>query len=75
MSCRRFSLVKLPGTEAKLSSIRCQSILPISESFSRGATSSLISRKAMSEKVSVLFVTTLSNCIHRFFVSSQTFIR
>ena len=29
----------------------------------------------MTEKPSVLFVTTLSNCIHRLFVSSQIFIR
>lgn len=64
--------VRNPG---KSSSIRCQSIPPSSESFSRGTTSLLISRKAMSENESVLFVTTLSNCIHRLFVSSHTFIR
>ena len=60
---------------AKLSIIRCQSMFPVSESFSKGAISGWISRKAMSEKVSVLLVTTLSNCIHRLLVSSQTFIR
>ena len=39
------------------------------------AISWLICRKAMSENVRVLFVTTLSNCIHRFLVSSHIFTR
>jgi len=75
MSCCRFSLVKLPGTLAMSSSMCCQSMSPISESFNRGAMFRLISRNTMSEKPNVLFVTTLSNCIHRLFVSSQIFIR
>ena len=39
------------------------------------AISSLISRKAMSEKDKVLLVTTLSNCMQSDFVSSHAFIR
>ena len=75
MSAFRLSTVKLPGTFDRSSSIFFQSTLPISESFRMAAISWLICRKAMFEKVRVLFVTTLSNCMHRFLVSSHIFIR
>lgn len=75
MSLCSFSRERLPGPRAISSSIRCQSTPPSSESLSRGAISRLISRNTMSEKVSVLLVTMLSNCMHRLLVSSHTFIR
>ena len=60
---------------AKRSNRAVKSTPPNEERRKTSAISSLIWRKAMSPNVSVLFVTTDSNCMQRDLVSSQTFIR
>ena len=60
---------------AKPSRTALKSMPPSPERRKTSAISSLIWRKTTSPKDSVLFVTTDSNCMHRAFVSSQTFTR